>query len=174
MSATVVQQTPCTLRPTIDTQPVPLAIRLDGTAEFRVTDTSPPTSGQVRHQWYKDGVAMVGEDTALLRIDPVTPANVAIYSCIVTNDCGMVSSNGAGLTIAINCSQADVAGGNPGGDGIIDGADFIAFINSFIVGDPAIDPTADVAGGGPNNDLPDDSIDGGDFIAFINAFAAGC
>ena len=72
---------------------------------------------------------------------------------------------------------ADVAGGGPLGrdpDGIIDGADFVAFINSYGVGDPTIDPVADVAGAGPIGLTPDGIIDGADFIAFINAFAAGC
>jgi hypothetical protein len=59
-------------------------------------------------------------------------------------------------------------------DGTVDGNDFIAFINSFSIGDAAIDPIADVAGGGTNGDQPDGTIDGSDFIAFINAFAAGC
>ena len=72
---------------------------------------------------------------------------------------------------------ADVAGGGPSGDqpdGIVDGADFIAFINSFSVGDATVSSTADVAGGGVNADQPDGIVDGTDFIAFINAFGAGC
>jgi len=52
------------------------------------------------------------------------------------------------------------------GDSIVDGSDFIAFINSFSSGDVTLDPIADV-----NHDL---IIDGNDFTAFINAFAAGC
>ena len=62
-------------------------------------------------------------------------------------------------------------------DGSVDGSDFIAFINSFAIGDASVDPAADVAGGGDPNlpeGGPDGTIDGTDFIAFINAFAAGC
>jgi hypothetical protein len=72
---------------------------------------------------------------------------------------------------------ADIAGAGSTGsepDGVVDGGDFIAFINSFGIGDPAIDRLADLAGAGANNDDPDGIIDGTDFIAFINAFAAGC
>ena len=64
---------------------------------------------------------------------------------------------------------ADVAGAGPSGttpDGIVDGSDFVAFINSFSAGDVAVDPIADV--------VRDSIIDGDDFIAFINAFGAGC
>jgi hypothetical protein len=73
---------------------------------------------------------------------------------------------------------ADLAGGTaptgPAPDGTIDGTDFIAFINSFAIGDTAVDPLADVAGSGSDGLDPDGTIDGSDFIAFINAFAAGC
>ena len=51
-------------------------------------------------------------------------------------------------------------------DGSVDGGDFIAFINSFAIGDANVDPTADV--------IVDGTIDGTDFIEFINAFSAGC
>ncbi len=78
--------------------------------------------------------------------------------------------NVAGVIIGtLAACPADITG-----DGVADGADFIAFINSFSSGDPAIDPKADVAGAGPANDQPDGIIDGADFIAFINAFSAGC
>ncbi len=68
-------------------------------------------------------------------------------------------------------SPADVTGGtvNINGqfpDGTVDGSDFIAFINSFSIGDATVDPTADVS--------HDGTIDGGDFILFINAFSVGC
>jgi len=65
---------------------------------------------------------------------------------------------------AINNTPACLADVN--GDNVVDGSDFVAFINSFGVGDVTIDPTADV-----NADL---IIDGSDFVAFINAFGAGC
>ena len=72
---------------------------------------------------------------------------------------------------------ADISGGGPNADqpdGTVDGNDFIAFINSFSIGDVSVDAKADIAGGGPNADQPDGTIDGSDFIAFINAFGAGC
>ncbi len=75
------------------------------------------------------------------------------------------------------CNPADIAGGGATGqspDGSLDGTDFIAFINSFAIGDASVDPAADVAGGGGDGLQPDGTIDGGDFIAFINAFAIGC
>jgi hypothetical protein len=44
----------------------------------------------------------------------------------------------------------------------------------FAIGDAAVDPVADVAGGGLNAAEPDGTIDGTDFIEFINGFSAGC
>ncbi len=61
----------------------------------------------------------------------------------------------------VRCSLADVAA-----DGVVDGADFVAFINSFGTGDAITDPLADVNADG--------TIDGTDFVAFINAFGEGC
>jgi len=75
------------------------------------------------------------------------------------------------------CSPADIAGAGDDGrspDGTVDGSDFIAFINSFGIGDASVDPLADIAGAGPDGLQPDGTIDGSDFIAFINAFAIGC
>ena len=97
---------------------------------------------------------------------------------IVSNICGPVTSNAGTLIIAVRCSIADVVGTSGGGvscnDGVVDGADFIAFINSFSTGDVSVDAIADVAGAGIDGLEPDGIIDGSDFIAFINAFAAGC
>ncbi len=59
-------------------------------------------------------------------------------------------------------------------DNVVDGNDFITFINSFSAGDVTIDAAADVAGGGASGLAPDGIIDGSDFVAFINAFSAGC
>lgn len=67
---------------------------------------------------------------------------------------------------AFRCVADVIGAGGTGCDLTVDGDDFIAFINSFSVGDAAIDPVADV--------VADGIIDGNDFIAFINAFSAGC
>ena len=63
---------------------------------------------------------------------------------------------------------ADVAGGavRPDGsaspDGVVDGSDFVAFINAFA----AAASLADLDGGGV--------VDGADFVLFVNSFGAGC
>jgi len=100
----------------------------------------------------------------------------------VTNPCGTIATTLRELSVsptcaATACSVADIAGGGLAGltpDGIVDGTDFISFINSFSTGEVAIDALADIAGGGIDGLQPDGIIDGNDFIAFINAFATGC
>ncbi len=73
------------------------------------------------------------------------------------------------------CSLADVAGeAGPNPDSVVDGIDFIAFINSFSTDSRVLNPIADIVGAGIDGDRPDGIIDGSDFIAFINAFVAGC
>jgi hypothetical protein len=140
-------------------------------------------AGPFTYQWRKNTVAIntvanPSAATATLTLTNVGPADVASYDCIVTNACGSVTSTAASLTLAGKCSVADIAGTDSGpiqcGDSTVDGTDFIAFINSFGIGDATIDPLADVAGGGDTGEDPDGTIDGNDFIAFINAFAIGC
>ncbi len=71
-----------------------------------------------------------------------------------------------GFDFAPTASTAPACIADINRDGVVDGDDFVAFINSFGIGDVSIDPAADV--------VPDSIIDGNDFITFINAFAAGC
>ena len=114
-------------------------------------------------------------DTLVVALPEVTGLRVRY---MVSNICGSATSNAGTLIIAVRCSIADVVGTSGGdvscNDGVVDGADFIAFINSFSSGDVNVDAIADVAGAGIDGLEPDGIIDGGDFIAFINAFAAGC
>jgi hypothetical protein len=110
------------------------------------------------------------------------PPRVSIGGYVI-NPCNTVALPRAELTVQATCgggggcSLADVAGGGSTGtqpDGTLDGSDFIAFINSFAIGDAQVDGAADVAGGGTDGLQPDGTIDGSDFIAFINAFGVGC
>ncbi len=133
---------------------------------------------------------IAGATSATLVLTEVTTATNSTpsldqFRCVISNlasACGTFTSDAAVLTVAQRCSLADVAGtagvGGPGitscGDGVVDGEDFIAFINSFSAGDVSVDALADVAGGGGDGLSPDGVIDGSDFITFVNAFAAGC
>ena len=166
--------------PVVVAQPIGTAVCRALPASFTVA-TSPALP--VTFQWRRNGVpisvaANATANTGTLQIVRVRAADAGSYDCIVTNACGMVTTDPV-LLIARDCAclQADVAGGGDSGlepDGTVDGTDFVAFINSFAIGDATVDPIADVAGGGVTGDDADGTIDGSDFIAFINAFAIGC
>jgi hypothetical protein len=151
-----------------------------GSVSLSVTATG---ISPLSYRWMREGTPInpltnPSAATATLTLTNVTSADATSYDCIVTNACGSVTSNPATLTLAAKCSPADIVGTDGGpvqcADSTVDGSDFIAFINSFSIGDATIDPLADIAGGGDTGEDPDGTIDGTDFIAFINAFAIGC
>ncbi len=181
----------------ISSQPASITTSPTSTVMLSVTATG---FGPLSFQWFRDGTIITngaagasigggtvsgasgtlpasGSDTATLIISDLTTSDAGSYTVVLTNPCGTVTSSTATIIVSVSCSLADIAGGGSSGllpDGIVDGSDFVTFINSFGVGDVAVDSAADVAGGGDDALLPDGIIDGTDFIAFINAFAAGC
>lgn len=173
--------------------PLPISSCISGNATFRVTAAG---SGPFAFQWQvqapltqiwlplTDGQAsgigsISGAATSALTISYIEPtAAGAAFRCNVSSPCGASQTTPVDLSAAGRCSLADIVGTDGGpvlcGDATVDGSDFVAFINSFAVADPSIDPLADVAGGGGDGLQPDGIIDGTDFVAFINAFAIGC
>jgi hypothetical protein len=128
-------------------------------------------------------VFLLGEPLNKLIISGVQPSDSGVYVCTISNACGSTTTLPLRVQIGTpvtGCSLADIAGGGGDGrepDGVVDGTDFIAFINAFGIGDATVDGLADVAGGADTTlpeGGPDGTIDGTDFIAFINAFGAGC
>lgn len=136
-----------------------------------------PIYAQVGNGSLPSGAIVTGATGPTLTISNFQAQDAGQYYCKLISECNFGFSAVVTLTVGIACSIADIAGGGPNGDqpdGILDGSDFVAFINSFSTGDVNVDPRADIVGGGPNGLDPDGIIDGSDFIAFINAFAAGC
>ncbi len=70
---------------------------MDRRATFRVAATGAPP---LRCQWRKNGTDIVGETKRKYTTPPVThDDNGALYSVIVTNNLGSVTSNNALLTV---------------------------------------------------------------------------
>ena len=135
--------------PSINTQPVPVATVASNSAVFYCGATAGIAStGTLTYQWRKGGVAIntvtnPSAATSVLALASVQAADLGSYACLVTNVCGSTLSSPAMLTfvtppVSAACSLADVAGalnnGQPAPDGIVDGTDFIEFINAFAAG----------------------------------------
>ncbi len=164
----------------IDTHPQGATVCPGGSTSLSITASG---AGQLSYQWRQDGSPIDATTnpsaaTPTLLLSNIQPFASGSYDCVITVACGSSTSLAAQVSVvSCSCSLADIAGTGDDGrlaDGIVDGSDFVAFINSFGTGDPFVDSLADVAGGGDDGLLPDGVIDGNDFVAFINAFAAGC
>ena len=122
-------------------------------------------------------IVLFENGNSAIRYGVVTPAATdAAVTVGIEDSTGAIGTNipstgiGAGNTTRrltfVQATQACFCTADVNKDGVVDGQDFIDFINAFGVGDVTVDNKADV-----NKDL---IIDGGDFILFINSFGAGC
>ena len=92
-NATLTVKTP----PTITTQPANTTVRVGQTAKFSVTATG---TTPLSYQWRKNGVNIAGATKASYTTPKTTSAdNGALFSVIVTNSIGSVTSNNATLTV---------------------------------------------------------------------------
>lgn len=167
--------------PRISIQPVSQIVECPNvSATFTVTLDS---DRLYTYQWRKNGFPIYRSDTpsattASLVLDRVSIWDEGSYDCIITNGCGSVTSTPATLSVfACPCPLADIAGGGGDGrlpDGTVDGTDFIAFMNSYALGDIAVDPLADIYGGAEGGTDPNGVIDDYDFFMFTFSFASGC
>ena len=88
---------PATVAPTISSQPTSATVTPGQTATFRVTANGTPAP---TYQWKKGGTNISGATSASY----TTPATVsgdngAVFTVVVTNSAGAVTSNGATLTV---------------------------------------------------------------------------
>ena len=126
--------------PAITTPPTAINSCRTTVATFNVAAAAPTP---ITYRWRKAGVpidilANPSAATDTLRLVRVQPGDAGLYDCIVSTDCGSVTSASARLTVrTCICLEADIAGGGDTGlepDGTIDGTDFIFFINAFAIG----------------------------------------
>jgi len=99
-----------TLRPFIGQQPQSLTVPQGGLLSNNVVVTADPNGGTLSYQWFSNSVPLVnggaisGANTNVLRINPVSTnyAGSNIFSCVVTNNYGAVTSSLASLTVLLN------------------------------------------------------------------------
>lgn len=145
-------------------------------------------TGGPEHAWRRGGVPITdgptpwgsivsGAASTTLVIENAQPQDSGVYECVATNPCGSANLN-VPLTVTpvCPCSPADIASGaglSP--DGVLDGADFDAFIGAFFDELRRPDGTliADLDDGFASGGA-DGLLTGADFDRFIKLFFAGC
>ena len=94
--------------PTITTQPAAaLDVAPGNTATFTVTATGTTLS----YQWKKGGTDIPGATSSSYAISNTTSANDGVYSVVVTNSAGSVTSSNATLTVSKYSLVANASGG---------------------------------------------------------------
>ena len=84
---------PALALPSIVTQPAALSVGNGDTATFAVG------SNGTAFQWRKDGVNIASATSAALTLSSVSAADVGVYSVVVSNSAGSVTSGNASLTL---------------------------------------------------------------------------
>jgi hypothetical protein len=82
--------------PTITTQPANLSVASGGDAVFAIDARGTEALG---YQWYRNGIAMPGANSPVLRLTGVTALNSGSYSVTVSNSAGAADSNAAALSV---------------------------------------------------------------------------
>ncbi|MCK6476684.1 MAG: right-handed parallel beta-helix repeat-containing protein [Phycisphaerales bacterium] len=137
--------------PTITSHPTDATVCAGGPVLLEVV-----AAGATAYQWRVDEMPIPGATASTLELPSAGPGDAGPYDCVVTNDCGSVTSLRAMLTVE-NCCPADFDG-----TGFVDTDDFDAFVRAFEAGTD----NADFDGTG--------FVDTDDFDAFVRAFEAGC
>ena len=133
----------------ITSQPRSLHTCLNASSLFTVASSVHPAT----YQWRLNGQPIPGADTTFYFIVSAGPADIGVYDCVVTVDCGSVTSFPAELIMCpadFNC------------DDVVDLFDYLDFVSIFAVGLNEADFNHDRV------------VDFFDYLDFIEAFSAGC
>jgi PKD repeat protein len=95
------------LAPNILTNPVSVTVTAGVTAVFSVSATGVPDPS---YQWIKDGTNLVGATSVTLTITNAQDGDAGLYSVVVSNSAGSVTSGSATLTIIDLPPVADFSG----------------------------------------------------------------
>ncbi len=150
---------------TITGQPSDQTVAPGGTASFSITATG---SGTLSYQWQKNGVDIVngghysGATTATLTISTADLSDAASYECVVTGDCGSLTSGQADLIIDVPTVPGDFDN-----DGDVDSTDF-GFFAGCITGPEAAQTSPSCAKA--RMDV-DEDVDQSDFGLFQRCYS---
>jgi hypothetical protein len=91
--------------PTIATQPASIAVNAGTAATFKAA----ASGASIAWQWYRNGIAIAGANTATFTIPLATAADAGSYTVSVQNTAGVVTSSAATLTVAVLAAGANTA-----------------------------------------------------------------
>ena len=113
LAATITQSTGCPEEylPYFTQQPVSASAPPgDGQVEFTVDAAGLDAYGDVVFQWKHEGVDLPHETDPVLQIDVINSQTAGAYNCVIHNDCGMVMSDTAYLSIDLPTCPGDIDG----------------------------------------------------------------
>ncbi len=121
--------------------------------------------GMYAFQWRRDGLALTdgptgtgsvvtGVNLPILTIANITPADTAVYDCVISNPCADTTTDAAVLSIYCFADFNH--------DGFVNGDDYDTFATLFDLADPRADVNHD------------GFVNGDDYDVFATAFDAGC
>jgi hypothetical protein len=99
--------------PVIYRQPAPVSAVAGRSVALSVVASGAP---EVAYQWQRNGIAISGATTATLRLAPLNAAQAGLYTVVVSNGAGRVTSAEAALTVLAR-SYAGYWFGTLGGNG---------------------------------------------------------
>ena len=149
---------------TITQSPSNLAVITGLTAQFSIAATG---AGTLTYQWQKNSANVTngghysGCTTATLTISSASDADEGNYRCVVTADCGSVTSNEAALVVNPPGPPGDFDG-----DEDVDQEDYAVLQNCLGVTNPLQDPTC-----GPADLNVDNLINNTDVALFIGCMS---
>jgi hypothetical protein len=144
-------------------QPVGVQVQPGEPATFNVGVQG---GGPISYQWLKDaqplanGGHISGADTATLRLDPASVADIGRYSAKAWNDCTWFTSIEASLFVVggscyANCDQSTMVP-------LLTANDFMCYLRAYVSGSSYAN--CDGVGG----------LTAGDFICFLSSYTNGC
>ncbi|HLP06863.1 MAG TPA: immunoglobulin domain-containing protein, partial [Opitutaceae bacterium] len=83
--------------PSITSQPASVTVAAGQSATFSVTASG---TAPLSYQWRKDGASLSGATSASYSISSVAASDAGVYTVVVTNSAGSVTSNSATLAVA--------------------------------------------------------------------------
>jgi Putative Ig domain/NHL repeat len=83
--------------PTISSQPQSITVNALGVVALTVT---PSDSAPIGYQWFKNGIALSGANSATLLLSNITSANAGSYTVVLSRSGGSVTSAPATLTVS--------------------------------------------------------------------------